>query len=247
MTISDTIILIPARLTATRLPRKPLADIGGLPMIVRVLRQAIAAKIGPVVVACDATEIVEVVKQAGGEAIITRFEHASGSDRINEALQKLDPERRYGYVVNVQGDLPLIDPESIRIALTPLADPAVHIATLAAPIHDATARDNPNVVKVVGTQVEEGRLRALYFTRATAPSGEGPLHHHIGLYAYRREALERFVALPPSPLEVRERLEQLRALEDGMRIDVMLVEKAPFGVDTQDDLNAVRKLLARDD
>lgn len=241
--MADVLILIPAREAATRLPGKPLADIGGEPMIVHVLRRAQAAGIGPVAVATDSPEIAAIVDKAGGTAVMTRPDHASGSDRICEALGKLDSGRRAEIVLNLQGDLPTIAPDLIRAALVPLADRAVDIATLAAEIKLAEERGNPNVVKVVGTPVGPSRLRALYFTRATAPFGEGPLYHHIGLYAYRRAALERFVALPPSPLERREKLEQLRALEAGMRIDVSVVDTVPLGVDTREDLERARAML----
>jgi len=239
----DVLILIPARMASTRLPGKPLADIAGLPMIVQVLRRAEEAKLGPVVVACDDEVIATAVEKAGGRAIMTRADHPSGSDRIFEALGVVDPEGRVRIVVNVQGDLPTIAPADIAAALTPLSDPAVDIATLAAEIKKTEERTNPNVVKVVGTQIVPGRLRALYFTRATAPVGDGPLYHHIGLYAYRRAALERFVKLPPSPLEQREKLEQLRALEAGMRIDVAIVDTVPLGVDTPQDLETARAML----
>jgi len=242
--IEDVLVLIPARMAASRLPGKPLADIGGRPMIAQVLARAEEAAIGPVVVATDSEDIAAAVAKAGGRAVMTRSDHASGSDRIFEALGQADPERRASIVVNVQGDLPTLDPGAIRAALVPLADPAVAISTLAAVIREAGERDNPNVVKVVGTPLADGRLRALYFTRATAPWGEGPLYHHIGLYAYRRAALERFVTLPPSPLELRERLEQLRALEDGMRIDAAIVDTVPLGVDTPEDLEVARAMLA---
>ena len=237
-------MLIPARLSSTRLPRKPLADIHGWPMIVHVWRRAVEANVGEVVVAADDLSIVQVVEAAGGRAVLTRADHASGSDRIAEALARLDPERRHGIVVNVQGDLPTIEPEAVRAAAALLADAQVDIATLATPIRRAEERDDPNVVKAVGAALSERRLRALYFTRATAPWGPGELLHHIGLYAYRREALERFVALPPSPMELRERLEQLRALEAGMRIDIALVDVAPLGVDTAEDLERARERLA---
>jgi 3-deoxy-manno-octulosonate cytidylyltransferase (CMP-KDO synthetase) len=241
--MSRTLVLIPARMAATRLPGKPLADIAGVPMIVQVMRRAAAADIGPVVVATDSEDIVRAVEQHGGQAVITRTDHVSGSDRIFEALGRLDPDGRVATIVNVQGDLPTIDPAAICASLAPLDNPAVDIATLAAPIVRPEEAANPNVVKVVGTSVAPDRLRALYFTRATAPWGEGPLYHHIGLYAYRRAALERFVALPPSPLELREKLEQLRALEAGMRIDVALVDTVPLGVDTSADLETARTLL----
>jgi 3-deoxy-manno-octulosonate cytidylyltransferase (CMP-KDO synthetase) len=241
--MADILILIPARLASTRLPGKPLATIAGEPMIVHVLRRAQAADVGPVVVATDSAEVAAAVDKAGGRAVMTAPHHASGSDRIFEALGKVDSERRAGIVVNVQGDEPTIEPAAIRAALTPLADAAVDIATLAAEITGTAARTNPHVVKVVGTPVAPRRLRALYFTRATAPAGEGPLYHHIGLYAFRRAALERFVRLPPSPLERREKLEQLRALEAGMRIDVEIVDAVPLGVDTPEDLEKARAML----
>ena len=239
----DVLILIPARLHSTRLPAKPLADIAGLPMIVQVLRRAEEARIGPVVVATDDETIFTAVEKAGGRAVMTRADHPSGSDRIFEALDLVDPDGRAKVIVNVQGDLPTLDPGDLAASLRPLADPAVDIATLAAEIRKPEERTNPNVVKVIGSPVSPKRLRALYFTRATAPSGEGPLYHHIGLYAYRRAALKRFVSLPPSPLEQRERLEQLRALEAGMRIDVTIVDSVPLGVDTPQDLETARKML----
>jgi 3-deoxy-manno-octulosonate cytidylyltransferase (CMP-KDO synthetase) len=239
----DAIVLIPARMASTRLPGKPLADIAGEPMIVHVLRRAQEAGIGEVVVATDSEAVTAAVEKAGGRAIMTRSDHASGSDRIFEALEALDPEHRLDVVVNVQGDLPTIDSADIRSALKPLADAAVDIATLAAVITDPAERTNPNVVKVTGAQVAPGRLRATAFTRADA-AGAGPHYHHIGLYAYRRAALERFVDLPPSANERREKLEQLRALDAGMRIDVMLVKSVPLGVDTPDELTKARKLFA---
>ncbi|MFN3890107.1 MAG: 3-deoxy-manno-octulosonate cytidylyltransferase [Beijerinckiaceae bacterium] len=244
MVCVNPLVLVPARMASTRLPLKPLADIHGQPMIVHVWRRACEAGVGEVVVAADSVEIVEAVTRAGGRAVLTDPAHPSGSDRIFEALGGVDPDGRHDVVVNIQGDLPTIDAATIRAALTPLADKDVAISTLAAVIRRDEEREDPNVVKVVGTQVAPGRLRALYFTRATAPWGEGPLLHHIGLYAYRRDALTRFVSLPPSPLEVRERLEQLRALEAGMRIDVMLVDTVPLGVDTPHDLERARAILA---
>jgi len=242
--MADTLILIPARMAATRLPGKPLADIGGLPMIVHVLRRAEAAAIGPVVVATDSPAIEAAVREAGGRAVMTRPDHASGSDRVFEALGQVDPAGRAAIVVNVQGDLPTLAPSDIKAAAALLADPAVDIGTVAAEIARAEERDDPSVVKVVGSPAGPARLRALYFTRASAPHGEGPLYHHIGLYAYRRRALERFVALAPSPLEKREKLEQLRALEAGMRIDVAIVGSAPLGVDTPEDLARARAMLS---
>jgi len=245
MTEPRSLVLIPARMAATRLPGKPLLDIAGLPMIVHVLRRAEAANIGRVAVATDTAEIAAAVKAHGGEAVMTRADHPSGSDRIYEALCKLDPEGRAEIVVNLQGDFPTIAPENIRDVLPPLADPTVDIATLAAEIHTEEENLNPNVVKAVGTSLGGRRLRALYFTRATAPHGDGPRYHHIGLYAYRRAALERFVSLPPSPLEQQEKLEQLRALEAGMRIDITIVETVPRGVDTPADLETARQILSK--
>jgi 3-deoxy-manno-octulosonate cytidylyltransferase (CMP-KDO synthetase) len=236
------IILIPARMASSRLPGKPLADIAGEPMIVHVLRRAQAAKIGETVVATDSEAVVAAVEKANGRAIMTRADHASGSDRIYEALAALDPERRIGTVVNVQGDLPTIDPTDIRAALGPLSDPQVDIATIAAVIADPADRTNPNVVKVSGSTVSPGRFRGTTFTRADA-TGSGPHYHHIGLYAYRRAALERFVKLPPSANEQRDRLEQLRALDAGMRIDVAVVKSVPLGVDTPEELAKARALL----
>lgn len=241
--MSETLILIPARMASTRLPGKPLADIAGVPMIVHVLRRAEAARIGEAVIATDSEAVAAAVEKAGGRAIMTRTDHASGSDRIYEALEALDPERRVEVVVNVQGDLPTIDPAEIRAALGPLADPAVDIATLAAEITDPAELTNPNVVKAIGKEVAPGRLNAITFTRADA-TGPGPHYHHIGLYAYRRAALERFVKLPPSENERRERLEQLRALDAGMRIDVALVKSVPLGVDTPEELAKARAMLA---
>lgn len=238
------LIVIPSRMASTRLPGKPLADIHGAPMIVHVWRRAIEADIGRVVVATDSAEIAAAIQAAGGEAQMTRADHKNGTDRIFEAVQSLDPQRKYGFIINVQGDLPTIEPRLIRTCLEVLtAEPAADIATIACEITIEEERTNPNVVKVVGTPIGPNRLRALYFTRATAPSGQGPHYHHIGMYAYARAALERFVALPAAHLEQRERLEQLRALEAGMRIDVGLVDTVPLGVDTPADLERARGLL----
>jgi 3-deoxy-manno-octulosonate cytidylyltransferase (CMP-KDO synthetase) len=248
------IVLIPARLAATRLPNKPLADINGEPMIVHVWRRAREADLGPVLVAVADREIAEAIRAAGGEAVMTRADHPTGSDRILEAVERFDPDRRHDAIINVQGDLPTIEPRAVRAVLAPLADPTagepiVDIATIAAEITRTEEKTDPNVVKPVvaftrggGDQPPMGR--ALYFTRATAPSGPGPLYHHIGLYAYRRPALERFVRLPQGVLEKRERLEQLRALENNMRIDVARVDTVPLGVDTPADLERARALLA---
>ena len=236
--------MVPARMASTRLPGKPLAEIAGAPMIVQVLRRAREADVGPVVVACAEPEIAQAVRAAGGEAVLTRPDHPSGSDRIFEALQVIDGAGRFEVVINLQGDLPTIDPQVIRAALTPLTEPAVDIATLVAPIGSPDERNDSNVVKAVlalagGTSVG----RALYFSRAPVPWGEGPTFHHIGLYAYRRAALARFVALPPGVLERRERLEQLRALENGMRIDAAVVDTVPLGVDTAAELDRARRIL----
>ena len=238
------VVLIPARMASTRLPGKPLADIAGEPMIVQVWRRAIEAGVGPVVVATDDERVAAAVEAAGGRAVMTRADHPSGSDRIFEALGRLDPGGAYDVVVNVQGDLPTIEKAAVRACLAPLDDAEVDIATLATPIVRAQEKDDPNVVKAVGAEIAPRRLRALYFTRARAPWGDGPLLHHIGLYAYRRAALARFVALPPSPLERRERLEQLRALEAGMRVDIAVVDTPPLGVDTPEDLERARAMLA---
>ncbi len=238
------VVVIPARLHATRLPGKPLADIEGAPMIVHVWRRAVQAGIGPVVVACAEWQVADAVTAHGGTAVLTDPDHPSGSDRVWEALEKVDPERQFGAVVNVQGDLPTLDPGIVRAVFQPLENPAVDIATLVAEISVEEERINPNVVKAVAGFGPGARTgRALYFTRATAPWGEGPHYHHIGLYAYRREALQRFVALPQGVLERREKLEQLRALENGMRIDAALVDTVPLGVDTPADLDRARALI----
>jgi 3-deoxy-manno-octulosonate cytidylyltransferase (CMP-KDO synthetase) len=239
----STLILIPARMASTRLPGKPLADIAGAPMIIHVARRAAEAGLGRVVVATDTQSVAETVRAHGFEAVMTRMDHESGSDRIHEALLALDPQRQVETIVNVQGDLPTIDPGIIAAALMPFEDRSVDIATLGVEIMRDEERTNPNVVKIVGSPLSATRLRALYFTRATAPWGEGALYHHVGLYAYRRAALERFVSLKPSPLERRERLEQLRALEAGMRIDAEIVQSLPLGVDTPEDLERARHLL----
>lgn len=239
------LVVIPARMAATRLPGKPLAELAGEAMIVQVWRRAIEAGLGPVVVAAGEAEIVRAVERAGGHAVLTRPEHPSGSDRVHEAAGLVDPGGRHAVIVNLQGDLPTIAPATIRAVVAPLAEPAVDIATLAAEIHDEDELQAPSVVKAVISLAPGARAgRALYFTRAPCPAGAGPHYHHIGIYAYRRAALERFVRLPPAPLEQREKLEQLRALEAGMRIDVALVDAVPFGVDTPADLERARRQLA---
>ena len=243
--MTNALIVIPARMQASRLPGKPMLDIAGEPMIVQVWRRAMAAEVGRVVVATDAQEIVAAIRKAGGEAIMTRADHASGSDRVFEAVSKVDPEGDRDIVINLQGDFPTINPADIKKCMIPLANRAVSIGTLAAEIHDEEEKTAPSVVKVIGTPTSVPRvLRALYFTRATAPTGDGPLYHHIGIYAYRRNSLERFVSLKTSPLELREKLEQLRAIEDGMRIDVALVDLVPRGVDTPADLERARREMA---
>jgi 3-deoxy-manno-octulosonate cytidylyltransferase (CMP-KDO synthetase) len=240
----NTLILIPARMASTRLPGKPLADIAGLPMIVQVAKRASESGIGRVTVAVDHVDILDAVRAAGFEAVMTKATHQSGSDRIHEALGHADPENKAEFIVNVQGDLPTIEPETIQASLRPLENAETDIATLTVEITHEEEKTNPNVVKIVGSPIGESRLRALYFTRATAPYGNGPLYHHIGLYAYRRRALERFVTLTPSVLEKRESLEQLRALEAGMRIDAEIVDSVPLGVDTPADLERARTILS---
>ncbi len=239
------IVLVPSRLGSTRLPDKPLADIAGEPMIVHVWRRATETGLGRVVVAADHERIAEAVCAAGGEAVLTDPDHASGSDRIAEALRTIDPEHRHDVVINFQGDLPTVAPHVSRLTAALLDDETVDIATPVALITEPAEAIADSVVKMVGSPFAHGRFRALYFTRARAPWGDGPLFHHIGLYAWRRTALERFVALPPSTLEKREKLEQLRALEAGMRIDAVLVDDVPLGVDTPADLERARTLLSK--
>lgn len=236
------IILIPARLQSMRLPRKMLADIHGKPLIQYVVEEALASKVGPVYVACAEVEIKAVVESIGGKAVLTDPSHSSGSDRIFEALQKIDPDQTFDTVINLQGDLPTVKSDIFKTLLTPFdKNPSYDISTIGFEMHDADEIQNPNVVKIVfgGTPpIGQG----LYFTRGV-PYGEGPFYHHVGIYAYRRQALERFVKLPPSVLEKRERLEQLRALEDGMTIGVVIADSGPFGVDTPEDLEKARALL----
>ncbi|MDR6816228.1 3-deoxy-manno-octulosonate cytidylyltransferase (CMP-KDO synthetase) [Neorhizobium sp. 2083] len=239
-----TLVLIPARMASTRLPGKPLADIAGLPMIVQVAKRAEEAQAGRIIVAVDHQDVYDAVAAAGFDVVMTRQDHQSGSDRIFEAVQKADPDSKMDFVINVQGDLPTIEPEAVRASLRPLDNPSTDIATLTVEITDEHEKTNPNVVKIVGSPLSATRLKALYFTRATAPYGNGPLYHHIGLYAYRRAALEKFVSLGPSVLEKRESLEQLRALEAGMRIDAEIVDSVPLGVDTPADLEKARAILS---
>ena len=238
------IVIIPARMASTRLPGKPLADIAGKPMVVRVWEQAVRAGIGPVLVAAADEVVVAAVTHAGGHAILTDPALPSGSDRIHAALVQADPDRRHDAVINVQGDLLGVDPGSVRLVAETLRTSGMDIATLAAPIADPRDHDNPNVVKPVVAWDEDGRRgRALYFSRARVPYGDGPLFHHVGLYAYTRTALAHFVDLPPSPLERREKLEQLRALEAGMTIAVARVDAVPLSVDTPADLEKARVLI----
>ncbi len=244
--MSDTVVLIPARMKASRLPDKPLADIAGTPMIVHVLRRATEAAVGRVVVACAEPVIAEAVRAAGGEAVMTDPELPSGTDRIRQALGTIDPDRRFSRVVNLQGDLPTLDPRVLGQVLEPLDRLGTPMATLACATDDPREKADPNVVKaVVSLDPHDPKIgRALYFTRATCPSGDGPILHHIGIYAFTRDTLERFADLPPSPLEQRERLEQLRALENGIAIGVRLVDTVPFGVDTPYDLDRARQILS---
>lgn len=239
---ANPIVLIPARMAATRLPGKPLREIGGVPMIVQVWRRAMEADIGPVVVTAPDQEIIDAVEAAGGRGVLTGFHHESGSDRIAEALATIDPGRKHDAVINLQGDLPVLDPETVRAPFRLLANPAVDIATPVA-VAAEDERTNPNVVKAVFEPIDARHGRALYFTRTATPSGDGPLYHHIGLYAYRRAALEAFIAAPPSYLEKRERLEQLRALSLGLHVQVAVVDTVPLGVDTPEDLERARALL----
>jgi 3-deoxy-manno-octulosonate cytidylyltransferase (CMP-KDO synthetase) len=245
-TSSAPILLIPARLGSTRLPGKLLADLAGEPLVVHSWRRAVASGLGPVVVAAGEPEIVAAIEKVGGRAVLTDPGLASGSDRIAAALAEIDPDRRYDPVLNLQGDWPLVQPETIRAALDSVAPPGVDIGTLAFAFKSAEDAARPNFVKAV-VELAPGarRGRALYFSRQPVPHGEGPLLHHIGFYAFRRAALERFVTLPRSELERREGLEQLRALAHGMRIDVVLVDEEPFGVDTPQDLEAARALFRK--
>lgn len=241
---NDCLTLIPARMAATRLPGKPMRDIHGEPMIVHVWRRAMEAELGPVIVATDHPEIACAIEAVGGEACLTKSDHVSGSDRIYEALLKSDEGKKYNKIINLQGDLPTLEPGLVSSCAALLNDEAVDISTLAVEIIDEAEKTNPNVVKMVGSPMTQSHHRALYFTRATAPYGEGPLYHHIGIYGYKRDSLERFIQLAPSPLEQREKLEQLRALEAGLRIDVAIVKTHPLGVDTEADLEKARSLLA---
>ncbi len=242
-TLSRNVVLIPARLRSSRLPDKPLALIGSEPMIVHVWRRAVEAAIGPVIVACAEPEIAAAIGKAGGRAVLTDPALPSGTDRICAALREIDPKGEFERVINLQGDMPTLDPSCLHDVLAPFGLPGIEMATLADATEDEAEKTDPNTVKAIISFRSPGLGEALYFTRANAPWGEGPVYHHIGLYAFTRAALERFAALPPSPLERREKLEQLRALENGMRIGVKLVEAVPFGVDTPADLAKARKIL----
>jgi 3-deoxy-manno-octulosonate cytidylyltransferase (CMP-KDO synthetase) len=240
------IIVIPARMASTRLPGKPLADIAGKPMILHMLDRGREAGIGPVAVACGDPEIAAAVRAAGATAVLTDPGLPSGSDRVHAALAELDPGRTHDVVVNLQGDFPTLDPEGLRQVIRPLADPRVDIGTLVVPIRDEVEATTVSFVKAAcAFKDNETIAPALYFSRQAIPWGLGPRWHHVGIYAYRRAALDRFVSLPPSPLEQRESLEQLRALEDGMRISCVRMEYGPFGVDTAEDLERARDILGR--
>ena len=244
--LGKVLILIPARMASTRLPGKPLADILGRPMIAHVLDRAREAGIGPVAVAAGESEIVAAARAAGAQAVLVTEDVPSGTDRVHRAMAALDPDGHYDVVVNLQGDFPTIAPETLRAVLEALADPAVDIGTLVCPIADEEEANTASFVKCACAFDGTARVApALYFSRLPIPWGDGPRWHHIGVYAYRRAALERFVSLPASPLELREKLEQLRALEDGMRICAARVDHGPFGVDTPEDLERARHLLAR--
>ncbi len=239
------IVVIPARMASTRLPGKPLADINGKPMIVHMLECGRQADIGPVAVACGDPEIAAAVRDAGGTAVLTDPALPSGSDRVHAALAELDPHGAHDVVVNLQGDLPTLDPAGLRLVIAPLADPGIDIGTLVVPIRDEIEATTVSFVKAAcAFQDGAATAPALYFSRQPIPWGLGPRWHHIGIYAYRRPVLDRYVALPPSPLEQRENLEQLRALENGMRIACARMEHGPFGVDTAEDLERARALLA---
>lgn len=239
------IVVIPARMASTRLPNKPLADICGKPMIVHMIDRGREADIGPVAVACGDPEIADAVRDYGGRAVLTDPALPSGSDRVHAALAELDPGRAHDVVVNLQGDFPTLDPAGLRLVVTPLADPDIDIGTLVVPIRDEIEAATVSFVKAACAFPDgETIAPALYFSRLPIPWGLGPRWHHVGIYAYRRPALERFVSLPPSPLEQRESLEQLRALENGMRIACARMEYGPFGVDTAEDLERARSIMA---
>ena len=239
------IVVIPARMASTRLPNKPLADIGGKSMIVRMLELGRAAALGPVAVAAGDAPIADAVRAAGGRAVLTDTELPSGSDRVAAAVAELDPDGTHDVVVNLQGDFPTLTAAQLRLVVEPLADPGIDIGTLVVPFLSDEEAATPSFVKAACVFAAGARVApALYFSRERIPWGDGPRWHHVGIYAYRRAALERYVALPPSPLERRENLEQLRALEAGMRIAAARIEHGPFGVDTPEDLERARLVLA---
>jgi 3-deoxy-manno-octulosonate cytidylyltransferase (CMP-KDO synthetase) len=244
------LVVIPARMEATRLPGKPLCTIEGIPLVVHAWRQAMKA-VGNVIVACDDQRVYNIISSVGGKAVMTSRKHVSGSDRVWEAVQRVDRKCNFGIIVNLQVDLPFIDPKTIRRCIMPFLEKreaesdAHEIATLATPIKNINKQNDPNVVKVVATSLDRPYPKALYFTRARVPWGDGGILQHIGLYVYTRDALSRFIALPPSPLEKRENLEQLRALEAGMRITICFVKDAPQEVNTQEDLDSLNKRLGR--
>jgi len=239
------IVVIPTRLGSSRLPAKALADINGQPLIAHVWRRGVEADIGPVIVACGDQQIAEAVRKFGGQAILTDAALPSGSDRAYAALCEVDPEENHDVVIVLQGDLPTIDPATIRATLAPLArDAQCDIATLATAINDPAELQAPQVVKIALSIMPGDTIgRAVYFSRMVIPSGLGEYYHHIGMYTYRRQALAKYVSLPRGVLERRESLEQLKALEHGMRIDVSVIHTEPLGVDTPADLTRARALL----
>ena len=243
---SNTIVIVPARMLSTRLPGKPLADICGQPMIIHVWRRAMEAAVGPVLVAVAEQELADVVKAAGGDAVVTDPDLPSGSDRIFAALKARDPDRQFRFIVNLQGDLPLMDPHSIRRCLAPLASHEMQISTLAAEITDRQEVANPDVVKAIADFASGSDVAvARDFLRQLPRDAPGPFWHHIGIYAYRREALEAFVGLPVSPRERERKLEQMRAMDNGMPIAVVRVDTIPFGVDTPADLDRARREMGQ--
>ncbi|KAA8388353.1 3-deoxy-manno-octulosonate cytidylyltransferase [Acetobacter sp. DmW_136] len=238
----SSLVVIPARLASTRLPGKPLADIAGRPMVLRVWDAAMAANIGPVVVAAADQEIYDAVTAAGGTAILTDPDLPSGSDRVWQATQAFDPDDKYDVLLNLQGDLPTFEPQALRAVMSVMANPMYDVGTLVAPVTSDAEKNAASVVKVACDFSGDAQIApALYFSRQPIPWGDGPLWHHIGVYGWRRAALAQFVALPPSGLEKRESLEQLRALEAGMRIGCTRLASAPFGVDTPEDLERARR------
>ena len=240
----NTIIVIPARMAASRLPGKPLADINGTPMIVHVWRRAMEAKLGHVLVAAGETAIAAAVRDAGGDAIVTPTNLPSGSDRVAAALALRDEAGQFSHVVNLQGDLPTIDPLAVRRCLAGLTNDTVDISTIAAKITDDADVRNPNIVKAIAPLGETREVAfARDFVREIGPDHQAPYWHHIGIYAYRRESLQRFVALPQSIREKQRSLEQMRALDNGMKIAVVQVDSVPLGVDAPADLETARRML----